>query len=422
MIAALPSLAWKSLANRRTTSVFTALTIALSVALLLGVEKVRSGARASFATTVSGTDLIVGARSGPSQLLLYAVFRLGEPTNNLSWESYRAIAERPEVAWTIPLSLGDSHRGFRVLGTNDDYFRRFKYGRGRSLSFAQGAPFEDLFDAVLGAEVAQRLGYGLGDAIVVAHGAGRVSLNRHADKPFRVSGILERTGTPVDQTVHVSLAAIEAIHIDWIGGLPPVPGSAMSPETLRGLNLTPRSITAFLVGLRSRLDIFKVQREVNSYVEEPLLAIIPGAALQALWDSLSTMEAALIAISALVVVSGLSGMMTASLAGLNERRREIAVLRSVGARPYDIFLLLVMESISLAALGGLLGLALVYGLLAAARPLIEQHFGLFLPFLPPSANEAVILGAVLGAGLLAGCLPAYRAYRLTLADGLMVLT
>lgn len=414
------TLAWKSLINRRATTVLTALTVAFSVALLLGVEKIREGARASFATTISGTDLIVGARTGATQLLLYSVFRMGEATNNISWESCRAIADRPDVAWTIPLSLGDSHRGFPVLGTSDDYFRHFRYGRGRSLAFATGAPFADLFDAVIGADVARRLDYHVGDQIVLAHGMGALDLQTHADRPFRIAGILAPTGTPVDRTVHVSLAAIEAIHLDWVDGMPPVAGLSTDADTVRRLDLQPTSITALLVGLRSRLAIFQAQRDINTFAEEPLLAIIPGVALQSLWSSLGTMEGALVVISALVVVTGLTGMLTASLAGLNERRREIAVLRSVGARPRDIFLLLILESVSLAVIGGLIGLALVYLALIVARPLVETRFGLFLPVLPPSAGDAAILGLVAAAGFLAGIVPAWRAYRMTLANGLMV--
>jgi ABC-type transport system, involved in lipoprotein release, permease component len=422
MITSLLTLAWKSLLNRRTTTLLTALTIALSVALLLGVEKIRAGARASFATTISGTDLIVGARSGATQLLLYSVFRIGEPTNNISWETYQEIAARPDVAWTIPLSLGDSHRGFPVLGTSDDYFRLFRYGRGRSLAVVDGAPFADLFDAVIGADVAERLGYRVGDAIVLSHGAGALNLYTHADKPFRISGILARTGTPVDRTIHVSLAAIEAIHVDWIDGVPPLPGTSVDAGAVRGLNLQPTTITAMLVGLKSRLAIFQAQRDINTYAEEPLLAVIPGVALQSLWSSLGTMEAALLVISAFVVVTGFAGMVTTTLAGLGERRREIAVLRSVGARPRDIFVLLVLESAGLAMIGGLLGLAFIYAALVIAQPILETRLGLFLPILPPSAGDALILGLVAAAGCIAGTIPAWRAYRMTLANGLMVVT
>lgn len=422
MMAPLVTLAWKSLYNRRSTAALTVIAIALSVALLLGVEKVRTGARESFANTISGTDLIVGARSGPIQLLLYSVFRIGNATNNISWESYRDIAGWPSVAWTVPLSLGDSHRGFRVLGTTPDYFQHYRYGQRRSLAFAAGGPFSDLFDAVVGANVAQELGYEVGDPIVVAHGLDDLGLTKHQDKPFRVSGILEKTGTPVDRTVHVSLEAIEAIHVDWAGGAPPRAGQSVSADEVRRMNLEPKAITAFLVGLDSRLAVFGLQRKVNTYREEPLLAILPGVTLQELWDSMSTMESTLLAISILVVGSGLMGMIAVSLGALNERRREMAILRSVGARPAHVFGLLVIESGTLAVLGAITGLTLLYGGLLIAQPLIETEFGLHIPLSVPTVWELTLVGLVIAAGFVSGAVPAYRAYRNSLADGMMVHT
>ena len=268
-------LAWKSLLNRRLTAGLTLLSIALSVTLLIGVERVRVETRESFAHTISGTDLIVGARSGGVQLLLYAVFRIGNATNNISWKSYQDIAALPNVAWSLPISLGDSHRGYRVMGTTEDYFRQYRYARDRGLAFDQGHAFDDLYDTVLGAEVAEALGYQLGDSVVIAHGANDVRFARHEDKPFRVAGVLKRTGTPVDRTVHVSLEAIEAIHIDWRGGAP-LPGLSTSAEKARHKDLTPRAITAALVGLESKIATFQVQRTINDYAEEPLTAILPG--------------------------------------------------------------------------------------------------------------------------------------------------
>mgnify|MGYP001075424993 CR=1 FL=1 len=256
---AILSLAWKSLLNRRFTALLTVMSIALSVTLLVGVERLRTEARASFANTLSGTDLIVGARSGPVQLLLYSVFRIGDATNNISWQSYQDIAAHPKVAWTVPISLGDSHRGFRVLGTSAAYFEHYRYGRDRRLAIDEGQPFADLYDAVLGAQVADELGYKIDDAIILAHGASDVSFARHDDKPFRVAGILARTGTPVDRTVHVSLEAIEAIHIDWQSGAP-IPGLAISADQARAMDLTPKAITAALVGLESKVTTFQVQR------------------------------------------------------------------------------------------------------------------------------------------------------------------
>ncbi len=413
------SLAWKSLLNRRFTALLTVVSIALSVALLVGVERLRTEARASFANTLSGTDLIVGARSGPVQMLLYSVFRIGDATNNISWKSYQDIAAHPKVAWTVPISLGDSHRGFRVLGTTPAYFEHYRYARDRPLAIAEGQQVADLYDAVLGAEVAEKLAYKIGDPIIVAHGASDVSFARHDDKPFRVVGILARTGTPVDRTVHVSLEAIEAIHIDWQSGAP-IPGVSISAEQARKMDLTPKVITAALVGLKSKVATFKVQRFINDYPEEPLSAILPGVALSQLWDLIGIAENALLIVSAFVVVVGLFGMLTALLTSLNERRREMAILRSVGARPGHVFALIMGEAGFLTLLGVLLGLALLYLLLLAGQPIIESRFGIFIEIGGFSPYEWILLGAVVGAGFLVGSIPSYRAYRLSLADGLSV--
>jgi putative ABC transport system permease protein len=252
-------LAKKSLISRRSTAILTIFSIAMSVALLLGVEKVRVNAQSSFANTISGTDLIVGARSGSIQLLLYSVFRIGDATNNISFKSYQDIAQQKGVKWTIPISLGDSHRGFRVMGTSRDYFSVYQYGEKRTLEFASGKQFEGVFDAVIGAEVANALNYAIGDQVIVSHGTGSASFAQHKDKPFIISGILKHTGTPVDRTLHVSLAGIEAMHVNWQGAVK----KRKASKALTEANLQPESITAFLVGLDSKIASFKMQRYIN---------------------------------------------------------------------------------------------------------------------------------------------------------------
>ncbi|MBK7953370.1 MAG: ABC transporter permease [Candidatus Accumulibacter sp.] len=411
-------LAARSAWNRRLTLGMTLISVALSVTLLLAVERVRHEARASFAQSVAGTDLVVGARSSPVQLMLYAVFRLGEATNNIRWPSYRAIADNPAVAWAIPLSLGDSHHGFPVIGTSPAYFEHFHYGDSQALAFSAGKPFADLFDAVLGAEVAERLGYHVGDRIVLNHGMGEVSLAEHTDKPFTVVGILARTGTPLDRSVHIGLQAMEAIHLDWQGGAP-LPGLAIPAEYVRKFDLTPKEITAVLVGLKSRAAVFKVQRQINAYAAEPLLAVLPGVALDQLWQVVAMAERTLLAVSAMVVAVGLCGLVAVVLASLGERRRELAILRSVGARPLEVFLLLSAEGLFITALGALLGLALLTLLTAVLGPLAQAHFGLAIRATWISSDELILLAAVVGIGLIASLLPGYRAYRLSLADGLM---
>jgi putative ABC transport system permease protein len=410
-------LALASLAARALTVAMTIIAIALSVALFLGVEKVRTGAKASFADTISGTDLIVGARSGSVQLLLYSVFRIGNATNNLTWKSYQDIAARTEVDWIVPISLGDSHRQFRVMGTTPAFFDHYKYRSGKSLAMGDGAIISDLFDAVIGADVATTLGYNIGDPIVVAHGL--ASFIEHEDQPFRVSGILEKTGTPVDRTVIVSVQAIEAIHVDWQTGVQR-PGKATPADVIRQMELEPQAITAALVGVKSRLRVFGLQRFINEYTQEPLLAILPGVALQELWQIVGIAETALIGVSIMVVVTALIGMMATIFSSLNERRREMAIFRAMGARPRVVLGLLVLEAVLMAALGAILGLALLYVGLFVGQPLIDRAFGLWLPIEAPTLRELWAMFGVIVAGAIVSTVPAFRAYRMSLADGMMV--
>ena len=410
------NLALRSIGNRRATAILTVLTVAISVMLFLGVEKVRHGARESFENTISGVDLIVGARSSPVNLLLYSVFHIGDATNNITWESYEAVASAPAVDWTVPISLGDSHRGYRVIGSTPGLFEHYEYGGGRHLEFATGEPFEDLFDAVIGAAVARELGYQTGDEIVVAHGMGAVGFIEHDNNPFTVVGVLEATGTPLDQSVMVTLEAIEAIHLGGATGR----GATVPADQLREMDLSPDQLTAFYVGLNSPVAAVGLQRQINTYPEEPLQAVIPGVALSQLWSIVGVAERTLAAVAAFVVLTGLVSILTAILTSLNERRREMAILRALGARPHHVFLLLVAEAALIALAGAVLGTIATYGALNALAPLLEARFGLVLPGLTPGLYDLGIIGAVTGAAAVLGFFPAWRAYRNSLADGMTI--
>jgi putative ABC transport system permease protein len=416
-MTALFGIAWRSAWNRRFTLALTVFSIALSTFLLLGVERIRTELRENFAASVSGTDLIVGARTGSTQLLLYSVFRIGSATNNISWKSVQALAAHPGVDWVVPLSLGDSHRGFAVLATSPEYFARFRYGNRQPLVLREGKPFDALFDAVVGAEVADRLGYHVGQKITLAHGGGELNTAEHADKPFTVVGVLARTGTPVDRTVHIGLEAMEAIHLEWVGGAP-MPGVKIPAEQVRKFDLTPKNVTAALVGLKNRAAVFGVQRWISTYNGEPLMAILPGVALDELWSVIGVGENALLLMSALVALVSLAGLVSVVLAGLNERRRELAVLRAVGAGGRHVLALLALEGAMVTVLGVAFGVAMAVLGIALLAPWLQSQFGLTLSLSEPTLNEWLLLASLLAAGWLASLLPGIRAYRLSLADGL----
>lgn len=408
-------LALKSAWARRLTLGITLVAIALATALLLAVERVRHDARQSFTQAISGVDLVVGARSGSVQLMLYAVFHSGNATHNIRFDSFTTLAAHPAVDWAVPLSLGDGHRGFPVLGTTPAYFEHLRHADGRALAFAAGKPFAAVFETVLGSAVAAELGYRVGDRITLTHGL-EAQGPAHDDKPFVVAGLLAPTGTPVDRTVHVSLDALTALHLDWAGGAP-LPGLTIPAEHVKKFDLAPKEITAMLVGLKHRADVFRLQRHINGYRGEALLAVMPGVALDELWQTLAGVENTLLIVSALVVLVGLAGLMATMLAGLNERRRELAILRSLGAGPRDLFLMLTAEGLLVTAAGVLLGGLLLTLAITLLAPL-AQTYGVQLSLRPPAANEWGLLASILATGLVASLVPGWRAWRMALTDGL----
>ncbi|MCW5601510.1 ABC transporter permease [Nitrosomonas sp.] len=408
---------WHSLLNRKGTVLLALISVAISIFVLLGVEHIRHQAKESFNKTVSGVDLVVGARTGQLNLLLYAVFRMGNATNNIAWESYRELAADPKVAWTIPISLGDSHRGFRVVGTTQDYFTHFHFGQNTPLSFSQGQPFSQLFDVVVGADLAKKLGYRLNDEIILAHGLGQASFSLHDDHPFKVVGILRPTGTPVDQALYVSLQGMEAIHLNWRNGVK-IPARKTSLDALAERDLTPKSITAFLVGLKSKMTTFHVQRQINTYSKEPLLAILPGIALTELWQMMGVMENTLRLISLLVLFSSLLGLSVMLLSSLRERRREIALFRAIGASPLFVFMIIQTEALLITLTGVLVAMLALTMSIQFAQSFLVENYGVFIDSFAFNSETLGILSLILAGTLLLGLIPALSAYRMSLHYGL----
>ena len=471
------SLALRSLRNRGLTTVLTIASIALSVSLLVGVETVRRGIRESFAGTIRGTDLIVGARGGSQQLLLSSIFGLGSPAGTFTWETYERWAAHPAVKWTIPISLGDSYYGYRVVGTTAAFFEHYHYRNdGRVVAASGHVPASDR-DVAVGSEVAKRLKLSLGDSIALTHGMRGTGIMDHEQHPFVVTGILAPTFTPIDRSLFTTLEGIAAMHEGWQNGVPPMsqmampgaeppaampgavqpamPGAApppppppqdtasvsamarddivaadqgdsvQAPDSNAVVNADAHAghdhaLTAFLLGTKNRFESLRLQREMNTDTDEPLTAVLPAVALTELWHTIGYAEDGARIITGAVLLVGLLGMLVALYSTLQERRREMAILRSLGAGPWRIASLLVLESGLLSVLGAVTGLALVYGLLAVGQGLAERHFGVYIPITAPGKVEWLYLLGVVVAGLLVGLVPAWRAYRNTLQDGLTI--
>ena len=412
------NLALKSFRYRKFTVSLTILSIALSVMLLLGIEKIRTNAKISFTSAVSGTDLIVGSRTSPSQLLLFSIFHIGYPGQSISWESYEKLHEHPLLKWTIPLSLGDSHKGFRVIGTDDNFIRHYQYAKNQFLTFEKGQWLQNEYDTVIGSDVAKKLGYQLKDSIIIAHGTGKESFMLHDDKPFVIKGVLKRTGTSVDRGIYISLKSIGALHEKLNRK-----EHDHDPLMLRNKHedeTEHANLSAILVGLKSPVTTLAMQRYFNDFDSEPLTAILPGVVLLEIWSILETFESMLILVSVMVMVVSLFGMIIIMTTSLNERRREMAILRSIGARPVHIALLIMTEAVVIIFVGLILGVGLSYSAMYLLAPWIMASFGLNLTIGWPQQTELIWLTAVACCGFMVGIIPAMRVYYYALTDGLTV--
>ena len=406
-----------SLYARLLTVSMTIFAISLSLMLYLSVEKLRSSAYTSFTNTISQTDLIVGSRTGSVQLLLYSIFRIGNATNNITWESYQDIIEKDEVEWAVPISLGDSHKGYRVMGTNKDFFKHYKYRGNKYLALKDGKYFSDLYDVVLGFGVAEKLDYQINSSIIVSHGL--KSFTDHDDQPFKVSGILAKTGTPVDNTIIVSLKAIEAIHVDWSSGAK-IPGQVTPIDEIRKMDLATSNITAVLLGIDSKLKIFQFQRWINEYPEEALTAILPGVALQELWRIVGVVENILLGISFVVILTTLMGMAAIVLSSLNERRREMAIWRAMGASPKIVIGLLMLEALIISCVSIFLSTFLLFILLYFLQPWIDTTYGILVTVEMFSLSDIYIFILFIFAAMFVSLIPALRAYWFSINDGMTV--
>ena len=464
-LRALFGVAYQSLLYRLSGVALAIAAVAISVFVLLSVEHVRNEARSSFASTVSNVDLIVGARTGEINLLLLSIFRIGNPTANISWESVEEISEQPNVEWVVPISLGDSHKNFRVVGTSAEFFDRYKYGQSKPLVFKSGERFTNTLDVVVGAHVATDLAYGLGDELVLSHGMADTSFTHHDQVTFAVSGVLATTGTPVDNALFVSLEAIEAIHADEDSehhdahadhdehaeserhdehadhdehahheesehhdehadhdehahheasehhDKAEEHGQHAANDHHHQHDHPPiGTVTAILVGLDSAAFTLQVQRWVNEFADEALLAILPGFALAQLWSLVGGVENVLRGISILVFISALFGLNAMMLASMRERKREIEILRSIGAPSRFIVALLIIESMLIVTVGIILAVTGLLCAIALANNLLASELGLALSLQIFYPSSMVALGLIYLTTLILSLVPAWKAY------------
>jgi len=401
-------LTYKSIQNRKTTFLLSVISIAISVVLLLGVDKAVKSSKAHFINTINSTDIIVASSNGSLDILLNLIFHISDPLKEMSYKSFEDIKRFDEVSWGVPLSLGDSFNGFDVISTDENYFKYYRYSSSKLLEFSQGRGLVGFYDVVLGCTVAKQLHLKVGDTIHLSHGHGHHK-HTHKNRVFNVVGVLKKSMTPNDESVFMQLKADEAIHIEWQSGH--FVDMHISSEKLSHMKIKPKHISGMMLGLKNRSSILSVEDKINHYRVENLKAVIPAKALSKLYKLMKNLQNLLMIISSAVFVAAIFTMLSSMYSTLNERRREIAIFRSLGASSKTVFSLFAIESFLVVFSGVVMGVLLV------------GMFGLFSPFelsFGVDIYQFFMLFTMVVIALVSSLLPARKSYINSLADGLMV--
>jgi len=391
-------LAWQSVRRRPLSSTLTAVAVALGVALVVAVETVRASADRSFRETARGYDLLLGPPQGsPLQVVLSTLFHVDEPPGTLPWKVYETIREDPRVAAAVPYAMGDTYRGHRVVGTSAEMFSVLTDGEGRTLAEGmRGRTFgHERFEAVVGSAVASGTDLHIGSTFGVTHGV--VEHGAPHQEAWTVVGVLRPTGTPHDRAIYIPIETFYAIR----GHVDPEAGRALSAVGVR------------LHSPGLRLLLLQEYRTGRAEAQ----AVLPTDQVRKLLAIVGDVNRGVTLVAWLVTVVAGVGILVGLYNTIQGRRREIAVLRALGARPAHVFGHILLEALLLCLLGGLGGLILGHGGVAAAAPTLLASYGVHVR-VGLGVHDLQVLGALVVLGVLAGALPAWRGLATPVADGL----
>lgn len=377
----------KSMWARRASVGLVIVTIALGMSLLIGGWAAEGALRQSFARSLVGTDLIVGARGSSTNLLLSAVFGWGGPLGLVPWETVHRINQRPDVAWTLPLAFGDTHHDFRVIAADQSLFEKYRFGDNQTLRMAQGFYDSSLHTIAIGSEVARSLNYRLGQKIVLSHGD---SVIHHHDQPFQVTAILDETLTALDRSLIISHESMEATHHD----------------------VDEHGVSAVFVKLKNRTAALRARHDIEKDDQHPLTVILPALTLADLWQQASTLRLIFQLVSGLVLVVSLSSIVLNLYSAALVRKREMAILRTLGASPWTIVTLFLVEAFFCVSAAMILTL----GSLQLGFINLHHEFARFAALF--NTNSLTVYVAI---ALFSGCVAtgaAWQAYRRGLHDAL----
>jgi putative ABC transport system permease protein len=307
--------------------------------------------------------------------------------------------------------LGDSHRGFRVVATKPNYFEHIKYANKQSLTFSKGGAFSELSEAVLGSDVAEKLSYSVGSNIQITHGSVESTGNKHDDFSFKVTGVLNKTGTPIDQAVFLDLSGYELLHLGWKSGKKVLSLEDIDLSSLPDDALTPKTITAAFVGLKSKLTLFNFSKSIREYPKEAISAVIPGIALSELWSIVGLVDKGFQLLSWIIIAISLIAMVTLIIASLDNRKQEMTIYRANGASPKFLAAMVIYESLVIGLVAIIGAVILVSVVTYVATNQLNLALGISPSFKWISLDEIKVFSIILLAGVLSSLIPAAMVFR-----------
>ena len=405
------SLLLKSMRSRLIPTSLVTISLMASMVLLLSIERIQQGAEEGFNQSISGVDAIIGPRSSSIELVLYTVFHLGRPTNNITTKTVNDVKIRGDISWLVPIALGDSHKGFRVVATEPNYFEHIKYANSQPLVFSKGFAFAELSEAVLGSDVAEKLSYTVGSEIQITHGSVESIGSKHDDFSFMVAGILNKTGTPIDQAIFLDLKGYELLHLGWKSGKKIFNLDDIDLSSLPDDALIPKTVTAAFIGLKSKLTLFNFSKNIREYPKEAISAVIPGIALSELWSIVGLVDKGFQLLSWIIIAISLIAMVTLIIASLDNRKQEMTIYRANGASPKFLAMMVLCESIviGLTAIVGAIILVTIVTYFATAQ--LNLALGISPSFKWISMDEIKVFSLILLAGALSSLIPASMVFR-----------
>jgi putative ABC transport system permease protein len=391
----------RSLRQHALSTTVTAGSVALAAGLLMAVWVVKEQSQATFTGVNAGFDAVLGARGSKLQLVLNAVFHLEASPGNLAWDDYLEIQKNPSVQLAVPLAVGDNYRGYRLVGTTPDLFAKAEFAGGKHFALQPGGGWFDAErrEAVVGNFVARKLKLKVGDTFHPFHGLIFDEKNQHAET-YVVVGVLEPNNTPADRVIWIPLAGIQRM-------------SGHDPRAAT-------DISAVLVKLKagSAAAGFQLDLMYNKQGNRLTFAWPIGRVMAELFDKISWFDRVLTLVSYLVALVAAGSILASIYNSMNERRRELAILRALGARRATVFSAIVLEAAAIAALGVVVGFVFYAALMLVVARIIRAQTGVVLD---PLAFDWVMLwspAGFIGLGALAGIVPALKAYRTDVAENL----